>query len=235
MDSGQMIGSLLITGLLGSLGHCSGMCGPLVMMAGTQLGTAPWPIRLGLYTLYHSGRVLVYMILAALLGFFGMILGEGTRISHMGGWISLILGIGIILLGLNYLGFIPTERFISSGAWISKRMNRALKSNHRSGMFTMGVLNGLLPCGLVYSALLTSASLRNPIESAIGMGAFGLGTWPVLTLLGMGATSLSLQFRQRLSRVAGLFILLVGLQLALRGMASLDWIKHLKLGGWMLW
>jgi sulfite exporter TauE/SafE len=235
MLSQMTIGSLLITGLLGSLGHCSGMCGPLVMMVGARMENNPWLVRLGLYALYHTGRISVYILLAFILGSFGWLLGAGSKISPVGGWISLVLGAGVFVLGLGYLGILPLERFMGSGAWLSKQMNRTLKNSRPSGMLAMGALNGLLPCGLVYSALLTSASLGSPAEAALGMGVFGLGTWPVLLLIGMGATSLSLSFRQRLSRLAGFFILLVGIQLALRGMASLGWIRHLHLGGWMIW
>ncbi|MEJ2569508.1 MAG: sulfite exporter TauE/SafE family protein [Anaerolineales bacterium] len=235
MQPKLIIGSLLVTGLLGSLGHCSGMCGPLVIMVGTRLGDARWPARLGLYMLYHSGRVLIYMLLAALLGAFGNLLGAGSKMSPLGGWVSLVLGIGVIIFSLGYLGILPIERFMDSGVWLSRQMKQTLKRGRTSGMLLMGILNGLLPCGLVYSALLTAASLGSPAKAALGMGAFGLGTWPVLLMIGLGATGLSLTFRYRLARLAGLFILLVGVQLCLRGMASLGWIHHLHLAGWMLW
>jgi sulfite exporter TauE/SafE len=235
MESGLTIGSLFVTGLLGSLGHCSGMCGPLVIMVGTRWRGSHWPARIGLFALYHSGRVLVYMLLAAALGAVGGLLGAGSKMSPIGGWISLALGLGVVLLGLGYLRILPVERFTGSGVWPTQLMNRAMKSHRTSGALMIGALNGFLPCGLVYSALLTSASLGGAAAAARGMGAFGLGTWPVLLLIGMGAASLTLSIRQRLSRLAGIFIVLVGCQLILRGMASLGWILHAHLGGWMLW
>jgi sulfite exporter TauE/SafE len=228
-------GSLLAAGLLGSFGHCSGMCGPLVLMVGARLRATGLAGRLALFGAYHTGRVAVYMLTAALLGAFGALLGVKSGIGSVNGWVSIALGGAVMALGLGYLGLLPIERWMGGGGWLSGPMQRALKGSRASDMLVLGALNGLLPCGLVYSALLTAASLGGPLESAIGMGAFGLGTWPVLILIGMGGKGLGLRLRHRMARLAGFFILFIGLQLALRGMASLGWIGHVHVEGWMLW
>lgn len=211
------------------------MCGPLVIMVGRRWRGSRWSARIGLFSLYHSGRVLVYMLLAAGLGAVGGLLGAGSNLSPIGGGISLALGLGVVLFGLGYLGILPTTRFTISGEWLNQLLAKAFKSDRKSGALMMGMLNGLLPCGLVYSALLTSASLGGAVGAALGMGAFGLGTWPVLFLIGMGGASITLPARQRLFRVAGLFIVLIGGQLIFRGLATMGWIPHARLGGWMLW
>jgi sulfite exporter TauE/SafE len=102
-------------------------------------------------------------------------------------------------------------------------------------MMLLGMLNGLLPCGLVYGALLVAASTGGPLPGAAGMMLFGLGTLPALLVVGMGAAAVSVRARQALTRVAGVVIVLVGLQLSLRGMAALGLVPHLRLAGLVVW
>lgn len=227
-------GALLLSGLLGSLGHCLGMCGPLVLMVGLQLrarGLAALPHHL----LYHSARVLVYAILGAIVGALGSLLGLGGRLSHFAGVISLVLGLVVVFFGLGYLGWLPLGCLDASADWLSQAMSRALKRGGRWGVILLGALNGLLPCGLVYSALLLAASTGGSLAGALGMVLFGVGTLPPLLVVGVGAAAVSARFRQALTRVAGALIVLVGLQLALRGLAALGAVPHLHLGKLMLW
>jgi sulfite exporter TauE/SafE len=95
----------------------------------------------------------------------------------------------------------------------------------------MGALNGLLPCGLVYSALLVTASSSGALPGALGMFLFGAGTIPALLVIGIGARVLSVRTRQALARGAGFLIVLIGLQLSLRGAAALGIVPSLRLGG----
>jgi sulfite exporter TauE/SafE len=93
-------GVLLVSGLLGSLGHCMGMCGPLVMMVGLQMKNRGVATIL-YYLLYHGARIAVYMLLGAVVGGIGSLLGLGARLSQIAGVISLVLGTSIILLGMG--------------------------------------------------------------------------------------------------------------------------------------
>jgi sulfite exporter TauE/SafE len=227
-------GALLLSGLLGSLGHCLGMCGPLVVMAGLQFrtrGLAAFPHHL----LYHGARIGVYAFLGVVVGGIGSLLGMGSRLSHLAGITSLALGLGVILFGLSYLGWLPLSRMEGAGDWLSRAMSQALKQGGFFGVILLGALNGLLPCGLVYSALLVAASTGGPLPGAMGMLLFGAGTLPALFVVGLGAGILSVRIRQALTRVSGFLILVIGLQLVLRGMAALDVVPHLRLGGLMIW
>lgn len=229
-----VFGALLLSGLLGSLGHCLGMCGPLVIMVGLQLKRSG---RSGLlyHSLYHSARIMVYALLGLLVGAIGSLLGLAGRLNNVAGIASLLLGMGVVLLGLGYLGWLPLGRMEGGGAWVSKAMGQALKQRGTPSVALLGALNGLLPCGLVYSALLVAASTGGALSGGLGMVFFGLGTLPPLLLVGIGAAAVSVEARQRLTRMAGAVIMVVGMQLMMRGMAALGVVPHLHLGRLVLW
>jgi hypothetical protein len=114
-------------------------------------------------------------------------------------------------------------------------MGQALRQGGFLGIVTLGALNGLLPCGLVYSALLSAAATGGALWGAVAMLLFGAATIPALTVVGMGAHLLSARARQSLARVAGVMILVVGVQLILRGMATFDLVPHLHWGEVVIW
>lgn len=233
LDTGTF-GALFLSGLLGSLGHCLGMCGPLVTMFGIQLKArrpAGWPYHL----LYHASRLGVYVLFGAMAGGLGSVLGLGDSLGKVASTVSLLLGLGVVLLGMGYLGWLPLGRIEGAGAWLSRAMSWALQQGSSARVLALGALNGLLPCGLVYSALLVAASTGGPLTGAAGMVVFGLGTLPALMAVGVGAGALSARVRQVFVRVAGVLILVVGLQLALRGLAAWGVVPHLHLGRLMLW
>jgi sulfite exporter TauE/SafE len=230
----SIYGVLFLSGLLGSLGHCLGMCGPLVLMVGLQLEARGWA-GVPVHALYHATRVAVYVVLGAIVGEVGSLLGLSSGFYQLAGAVSLTLGLGIVLVGVGYLGWLPLGRLEGAGAWLNRAMSQALRLGNLRGVLLLGALNGLLPCGLVYSSLLLVASTGSAGAGALGMLAFGLGTIPALLVVGAGSGSLSARVRQAMSRVAGVLIVLVGLQLILRGAAALGWTSHLHLGQVMLW
>ncbi len=233
-SSTAVYSALLLSGFLGSLGHCLGMCGPLVLMMGLQLrthGVARAPGHL----LYHGSRIAVYAILGAVVGTIGSLLGLGASLNSVAGMVSLLLGLGVVVVGLGYLGWLPLAKMEGHGAWLESAMSRALQQSGHGGVMLLGALNGLLPCGLVYSALLVTATAGGPLPGALGMVVFGLGTLPALLIVGMGAGALSPRVRQTLGRVAGVVIVMVGIQLILRGLDALGVVPPLRLGGLVLW
>ena len=234
MTSASLWITLLVSGLLGSLGHCLGMCGPLNLMVAAQIRKSDLP-ALPNFSLYHAARVLMYVVLGALVGAIGFLLGLSYPLTTLGGVVSLLLGLAILLLGAGYLGWL--RRFPLEGAshWWNTALSRTLKQDGWRGVVLLGILNGLLPCGLVYSALLLAASTGGMWRGALGMALFGLGTFPVLLALDFGAGALSVRFRQGMMRLAGALMLLVGLQLTLRGGAALHIWPHLHLGGIAFW
>jgi sulfite exporter TauE/SafE len=227
-------GGLLVSGLLGSAGHCLGMCGPLVVMLGIQFRDSQRAV-LPSFLLYHAVRVMIYVFLGLVVGAIGSLVGLAGQLSSAGGIASLLLGLGVVLFGLTYLGWLPLGRIEGTGSWVSRVMSAWLKRHGFTGVALLGALNGLLPCGLVYSALLLSASTGGAFPAALGMLFFGMGTIPALLITGMGASRLSVSVRQAMTRVAGVLMILLGIQLGLRGSAALGLVPHLHLGRFVLW
>jgi sulfite exporter TauE/SafE len=227
-------GTLFVSGLLGSLGHCTGMCGPLVTMVSAQLRSRGYKILLP-HLSYHGARLLVYALLGAVAGAVGSTVGLGTPLSRLAGGVSLILGLGVVLLGLGYLGWLPPVGLQVADEWFTRAMGWTLQRRSLGGVLMLGALNGLLPCGLVYSSMLVAASSGGPLSGALGMLAFGAGTVPVLLVVGLGVGRSGMRARQALARVAGALIMLVGLQLILRGGAALGIVPHWRVLGVMIW
>lgn len=234
MTSSSFWVTILLSGLLGSVGHCLGMCGPLNMILAAQIKKSDLPAGLN-FVLYHLARITVYVLLGAGVGFLGSLLGLSKQITFLGGAVSLILGVLILLLGASYLGWLGNFALEGQASWWNKAFSTILQKRGAWGILLLGGLNGLLPCGLVYSALLLSASTGSIWQSALGMAVFGLGTFPALLALDFGAGALSVRFRQGMLKVVGGLMLIVGLQLVLRGGAALTFWPHLHLGGIALW
>jgi len=226
--------TFFLSGFLGSFGHCLGMCGPLNLLVAAQMRKNDLS-ALQSFSLYHAARIGVYILLGALVGALGSLLGLSRHLTTFGGIVSLTLGAAILLLGAGYVGWLSVFRVDGAARWWNKALSLAMKQGGRHGVLALGALNGLLPCGLVYSALLLAASTGQAWRGASGMALFGLGTFPALLTLDLGAGSLSIRFRQTMMRVAGGLMLVVGLQLILRGGAALHTWPHLHWRGVVIW
>ncbi len=228
---------LLSVGFFVGLSHCVGMCGPLVSVfvmrrrAKGQEVTAP-------LVLYQTGRLTTYLLLGAIAGAIGSVL-RITAVGH--NWqvgLSLVVGGLMLLVGLSLLGIVPLSRRLESaglarrvGGWIK----RFLSAEHPAAPFALGFSNGLLPCGPVYAAILMAATSGDPLRGATIMLLFGLGTLPAILGVGLFASRLSAGMRTHLFRVAAVLVMVVGLQLVLRGLALYGLIEHGTIAGMTLW
>lgn len=184
-----MFYAAILLGLAGSL-HCAGMCSPLMLAV-----TSNKPFLLT-KVVYNSGRILTY-------GFLGMVA------ATFGSWFTFInyqevlsFAFGAVLVLLGMVGIsganIPliTPVILRLTRWVKAKFGWALKKTSLASRFLMGVLNGLLPCGLTYLALTACFLLPGPIDGFIYMFAFGLGTWPVM--IGVGWVMESTVLRSKL-------------------------------------
>lgn len=223
------LGMLFVTGVGVSLGHCMGMCGPLLLASFGASGRA----RVRDVALYHAGRVLMYALIGGvvgLLGAAGVRLGGGLPIGPV---LALVLGALVIVLALPALRGGGTRSI--GGTRAARAFSRLHARARGRGRFALGAANGLLPCGPVFLIALAAAATSHPGRAALSMFVFGLGTLPALFVLSIGAERASLRFRARLQRVSGWLVVLVGAQLGLRGLAAMGVLGHAALGRVVLW
>lgn len=228
------------TGLAISLGHCIGMCGPLVgafTVRQKALGIEGWRLLPHLL-LYHAGRLLGYAAIGFALG----LLGSATLLTTDGkpaqGALSLVVGVFMLLLGLGLAGWLPTQRWVESGPlqrFVVRRMGGLLDADTPGRRFTLGLGNGFLPCGPVYTIALTAAAAGDGLRGALAMLAFGIGTLPVLLLLGMGVGQLAGRLRRFFNALGAVLVLLLAVQLILRGLAAWNVVPHLRFGEFVVW
>ena len=164
-----------ITGLVGSL-HCLVMCGPLAFAL--PLGKLP-KTEAHLYRLlYNLGRITTYGVLGATVG----LLGHTIKISGFSQGLSIALGI-LILASLIF------KKLNSSLFWFQGKIKQAFKKYlHQKNWYSfviLGVLNGMLPCGLLYTSLAAVTASSNAFFAAIYMIFFGLGTLPIIQSVGI--------------------------------------------------
>lgn len=179
--------AVFFVGLLGGV-HCLGMCGSLVGIFTSQLpkDRPRWPFHLA----YSSGRIGSYAVAGALAGAIGqagLLMRDAVPVQHL---LFALSSFMLILLGM-YLagGWGAVRRIEKLGGWLWKRLQpytkQLLPVNTVPRALGLGVLLGWLPCGLVYSVLVTSLATGNAAQGALIMAAFGLGTLPNLMAIGL--------------------------------------------------
>ncbi len=203
-----------ILGIISNL-HCLGMCGPIALAIPLNRSSKS-EMLFGILQ-YHLGRILVYAILGYIVGYIGM----GIKLFGILQAISIIAGIGIIIYAWrNKLTFFknPFTSSLRHTSLLSRSMGKIMRSESPLKLFLLGALNGLLPCGMVYTALITAVVLGTPLLSTTSMFAFGLGTLPGLVAFSLFAQQLGNPIRSKINRYLPYLITVVGLLIILRGM-----------------
>jgi uncharacterized protein len=192
------------------------MCGPIAIAL--PLNNNSWLARISGGLLYNTGRTITYAALGAIFGLAGM----GLALGGMQQWVSIILGAFMILAVLiPRMGRAGSKlsRYSDSVTTILKKpFIRLFRLRTYGSLFVIGLLNGFLPCGLVYIALAGALVSSHVVEGSLYMIFFGIGTIPMLLALSIAGNLLSGKLRQRLGRVIPVFIVLLGILFILRGM-----------------
>lgn len=205
-----------VIGLAGSL-HCVGMCGPIAMALPVK-PNSNWLQLLNGRLLYNLGRMSTYAVLGLLFGAFG----KGLALTGFQQGISITLGAIMILMAIF---FTQSERIIAklSGAdrwskWLRNQLAVRLKLGSNRSLFTIGLLNGLLPCGFVYFGIVGAISTGSSLYGALYMAFFGLGTFPMMQLMAMAGTTLSVKFRTGMRKFAPAIVVVFACLFILRGL-----------------
>lgn len=179
--------AVFMVGLLGGV-HCLGMCGSIVGIFTSQVPPqrARWPFHLA----YSSGRIASYAVAGALVGAVGqagLLMRDAVPVQHL---LFALSSLMLVMLGLYLAGVWGAVRRLEQlGGGLWKRLQpfttRLLPVNTVPRALGLGVLWGWLPCGLVYSVLLTALASGDTMQGSLIMLAFGLGTLPNLLAIGM--------------------------------------------------
>lgn len=208
------IGSALALGLAGSL-HCLGMCGPLALALPANQEASTRQRALG-RLLYNLGRAVTYACMGIFAGLFG-------RILQVAGFQqALSIALGVLLMATVFLNTHHMPHWVLNTFYrpVQKGLGKILKRGSYSGLFQTGLLNGLLPCGLVYAALAAASLQAGPVQASMYMFLFGLGTLPLMFALSLGGLRLhSPRFQPVLNRLIPALTLTVAVLLILRGLS----------------
>lgn len=200
-------------GILGSF-HCIGMCGPLALAL---------PIH-HLSSFFKSLSVLLYNLGRAITySFMGMVFGIIGQSFNFFNWQQgLSIGAGILILAillLNQFGNISASRVSRFSQAIKVKLGTYLKSDKKLISYLyIGLLNGFLPCGLVYIAIASAIATGSILSSSLLMLSFGLGTIPIMALTMFLGKFISITLRQRLNKLTPYFIMGVAVLLIVRGL-----------------
>ena len=199
-------------GLVGSL-HCAGMCGPLALALPNSGVSAPGHLAGRLA--YNLGRVITYCLLGVVFGS----LGETLLLAGIQRWVSILLGVAL-LVGLFASRRLVLWRPVTGLVNRLKHPMSGLLRRHSTGsLLALGLLNGLLPCGLVYVAGAGATATGGVVSGLIYMAAFGAGTVPMMLAISLSGKLIPVSIRLKLVKAIPVSVFLLGALLILRGMA----------------
>lgn len=211
----QLAAGGFVLGFLSSL-HCVGMCGPLALALPVR--HLPALKRRAGILLYNIGRVLSYASAGFLLG----LAGRQLYVAGMQQWMSVTMGVIILLvLAFNYFRHSAIQVPFINRLYkiIQQRIASILQSP--GGLYSylwLGMLNGLLPCGMVYIALATALTLPGTSDTVFFMAMFGVGTMPAMMAVSYAGLSMNMALRSTFKKIIPYGMAVVGILLILRGL-----------------
>ncbi|RAV29322.1 sulfite exporter TauE/SafE family protein [Sinomicrobium soli] len=207
--------SAFILGIAGGF-HCVGMCGPIALMLPLDRSNgARRAVQLGNY---HLGRILTYTLIGLMFG----ILGLGFRFFGVQQQFSVITGLVMIVAVLfprlmRRKGMLPPwyYRFVSA---VKNRLGALMRKRSAKTFFLAGLFNGLLPCGMVYMAVLGAMTTDSLWEGGAYMAFFGLGTVPLMTVAVYLGNLLTPAVRHRVRKLVPVVVVGMGVLFIVRGL-----------------
>jgi uncharacterized protein len=195
--------------------HCLGMCGPIALAIPVKSNTIS--SRLGSILLYNLGRISTYALIGAIFGFFG----KGLFLMGIQQQLSIVIGALIVASAILILANRKVDLFSkiipSKFVVLKSKMQKYLRQKGYFNNFILGLLNGILPCGVVYFALMGALATGGVVSGILFMTLFGVGTLPVMVLLPWIKDYLTTGFRQKLQRTVPVMLLIFGSLLIVRG------------------
>jgi uncharacterized protein len=210
----QLIFAAFTIGLLGSF-HCVGMCGPLALSL--PLNSNSFWSKFSGSLLYNAGRIVTYAAFGLVFG----AIGKSVALFGYQQWLSVILGVVIIVFIIlpKKITFITKKnivlRFFEK---LRSSLGQLFFKKNYSSLFSIGLLNGLLPCGLVYMAAAGAVATGDILKSTLFMAFFGLGTLPMMWSVAFFGNYIGIGIRQKIRKAYPYMMMLMACLLILRGM-----------------
>lgn len=215
---------VLIASLLGSL-HCAGMCGPFLSVATRKGG--PSGSRLGTPLAYHLGRLTTYAILGAIAGGLGQLLDLAGALAGLARASALVAGVMMVTWGVR--GLVPRPALLSigtapksSGGWLSKVLLLLQGQRPLRRGFVLGLATTLIPCGWLHAFVVTAAATGGVVSGLLVMGAFWLGTVPMLCGVSWGLERLSARLGSRVRALSACLVACAGVALIVLRLGAPD-------------
>ena len=211
----KMLFTAFIFGLISSF-HCIGMCGPIALML--PVDRTNQAKKVTQIISYHLGRLTAYGSIGLIFG----ILGKGFYLAGVQQNLSLFIGVAMILALLipekivaQYNFSKPVFKLISK---VKSALGSQFKKKSYKSLFTIGLLNGFLPCGMVYVALFGAIAMQSATYGIYYMLLFGLGTVPMMSSMVYLNSFLTISFRNRIQKIIPYVAVIIGVLFILRGL-----------------
>lgn len=211
----EILATALVLGLLGSL-HCLGMCGPIAFMLPLHRGNRyrQW----GQLGLYHTGRLLAYGLIGLVFG----LIGKGLYLFGFQQKLSIVLGVvmifSVLVPGRVFRHWKPARPVYRLLGRLQGALGAQLKTGKSDAFLSIGFLNGLLPCGLVYMALIGALAMASAPMGSLYMVVFGAGTIPLMSAAALVGKVIKGAWVPRVRQWIPVFVAVIGLLFILRGM-----------------
>lgn len=210
-----MLYSALILGIISSF-HCIGMCGPIAMMLPVDHRNEAKKVTQ--IVIYHLGRLTAYASIGLIFG----LLGKGFFLAGIQQKMSIFIGVAMIIVALipenvlaKYNFSKPVYKIISK---IKSNLGNQFKNKSYKSLFIIGLLNGFLPCGMVYAALFGAIAMQSAGFGMFYMILFGLGTVPLMTVVVYINSLMKLPFRNKIQKAIPYAAVIIGVLFILRGL-----------------
>ena len=196
--------------------HCIGMCGPIALSMGLTKKQATNYYLQNLT--YQFGRIFTYSFLGAILG----IVGEGFEMAGIQKYLTIAVGMLLIIMAVFSFGgkdFASKIPFFSKFLFkVKSNLGRLLQKADYRSRFTTGILNGFLPCGMVYMALTASLASGGIWQGALYMALFGLGTLPFMFTVVLLGNLMNQTFRIKILKMIPVVMIILGGLFIVRGL-----------------
>jgi sulfite exporter TauE/SafE len=193
------------------------MCGPIALAI--PLKTDSWLARIFGGVLYNLGRAITYAVMGAVFG----LLGRGLVMSGFQQWVSIVMGaimiLSVITPSIYKNRFNADKGVFSFVGKLKMSLGKLFAQRSYGSLLMIGLLNGLLPCGLVYFAIAGAIATGSSASGSLFMFIFGLGTLPMLLAISLLGNMITLELRKKITKLIPYAIVFIGVLFILRGLS----------------